>query len=285
MRRIGFLGLLVALTAIEPARAGTKEELARLQSDVLALQNQIRMLDKSLTERSESLKSLVAQLHDQIGKSNQELVKITTALESRSSTDREAQQAVVKEVRNLGTKIDDTGVRIAALAQQIGDLKVQSKPVTARRFQSVGSDPAAAQQSADTIFFEAYNDLVQGNFDLAVQGFTAYLTSFPKSERADDAQFYIGDAYYNDGKLPQAIAAFTRVLNDYSTGDRAASALYKRALAEKQINERDNAIADLRAVIQRFPSSTEAGLAGTELESLGAAAAPSARQPAKGRRP
>src|SRR5437773_1177105 len=121
------------------------------------------------------------------------------------------------------------------LARQVSEMKIESRPVTARRFQTASGQTGASAQSADTIFFEAYNDLVQGNTDLAIQGFTAYIASFPKSEKADDAQYYIGEAYYNDGKFAQAIAAFTRVLNDYPAGDRTASALYKRAMAEKQI--------------------------------------------------
>src|SRR5262249_44736324 len=135
--------------------------------------------------------------------------------------------------------------------------------------QNMGTDPAAVAQQSDTIFNEAYNDLVQGNTDLAIQGFTAFVTNYPKSERADDAQYYIGEAYYNDGKIPQAIAAFTRVLNDFPNDDRSASALYKRALAEKQINEKENAVNDFRMVIQRFPAANEAALAQGELEALG----------------
>jgi len=281
MRRSVSIALLGVLAAALPARGGTKEELARLQSDVLALQNQIRMLDRALTEQSQTLKSLIGQLNDQVGKSNTVLERISSTLSGQASADRSSSQALLQEIRSLGSKIDDTGVRVSALAQQISDMKVAAKPVTARRFQNMPGDTGAAAQSADTIFVEAYTDLVQGNTDLAIQGFTAFVSSFPKSEKADDAQYYIGEAYYNDGKFPQAIAAFTRVLNDFPAGDKAATALYKRAMAEKQINEKDNAVSDLRSVIQRFPGSPEAGLAASELESLGAAPAPAARPPAR----
>jgi tol-pal system protein YbgF len=269
-----------------PVRGGTKEELARLQSDVLALQSQIRMLEKGFTEQNQSLKSLIGQLNDQVGKSNAVLERISTTLDKQAAGDRASSQTLLQEVRSLGSKIEDTGAQISALARQVSEMKIESKAVTARRFQTMSGETGASAQSADTIFFEAYNDLVQGNTDLAIQGFTAYVASFPKSEKADDAQYYIGEAYYNGGKFTQAIAAFTRVLNDYPAGDRTASALYKRALAEKQINEKDNAISDLRSVVQRFPGSPEAGLATAELESLGAAAVPQQpKTPPRSRRP
>ena len=285
MRRSAWIALLGVLVVTAPVRGGTKEELARLQSDVLALQSQIRMLEKGFTEQNQSLKSLIGQLNDQVGKSNAVLERISTTLDKQAAGDRASSQTLLQEVRSLGSKIEDTGVQISALARQVSEMKIESKPVTARRFQTASGETGASAQSADTIFFEAYNDLVQGNTDLAIQGFTAYIASFPKSEKADDAQYYIGEAYYNDGKFAQAIAAFTRVLNDYPAGDRTASALYKRAMAEKQINEKDNAISDLRSVVQRFPGSAEAGLAAAELESLGAAAAPPPKQSPRTRKP
>ncbi len=116
---------------------------------------------------------------------------------------------------------------------------------------------------------QAYGDYVQGNFDLAIQEFTAYLTSSPGGEKAAIAQFYLGDAYSAQGKLPQAIAAFTRVINDYPGSDQVASALFKRGRAELAMQETDNAVADFKDIIERFPASPEAEQAKAELRNLG----------------
>ena len=110
---------------------------------------------------------------------------------------------------------------------------------------------------------------MQGNFDLAVQGFTAYLSTNPSGANAAAAQYNIGEAYYNQNKLPQAISAFTRVVNDYPGSERMASALFKRAKAELAMQESENAIADFKSVLERFPAATEASLAKDELQKLG----------------
>ena len=263
--------LIIALGTTSSVQGGTKEEIVRLQSDVLALQTQIRNLDKTFSDQMGSLKSLVGQLNDQIGKSNVILARISTTLESQADNSKTANQGVLQEVRNLAHKIDDTGTRVSALAQQISEIKVQSAPITQRRFQNSGSGADSPEAAADDIFHEAYNDLVQGNYDLAIQGFNSFATSFPRSEKSDDALYYLGETYYNDNKFPLAIAAFTRVLTEYPTGDKVASALYKRALSELRIQEKETARDDFKAIIQRFPTSPEAGLARTQLESLGAA--------------
>ena len=269
MKRIVYSLLLgVVLGASPSAQGGTKEELVRLQTDVLALTNQIRLLEKTFSEQTEGLKGLVGQLNDQMGKSNALLGKITNLLETRAASDRTGNQSLLQEVRNLNQKIDDTGTRISALANQVSELKVQSNAMAERRFQSP-ADPSAPSMSADTIFNEAFNDLVQGNTDLAIQGFSSFVTNFPTSEKADDAQYYIGEAYYNSKKLPDAVAAFTKILRDYPTGDKVASSLYKRGLAEVALREKENAVEDFKTVLQRYPSSPEAGLARNQLESLG----------------
>jgi len=258
--------LLIAFAAgLSPALAGTKEELMRLQSDVLALQNQIREFEKSLNEKTEGLKSLVEQLNDQVAKSNLVLGKISTTLENQASGVRSTDQALLQEIRSLSGKIDDANTRISAMAQQLAELKVQAKPIQASTLGGAASE--------DSIYNQAFNDLVQENFDLAIQGFTAYLNSFPGSEKAASAQYNIGEAYYRQNKLPQAIAAFTRVINDFPGSDRIATAILRRAKAELAMQETKNAIADFREVVDKYPEASEAGLAKQELQKLGASPA------------
>jgi tol-pal system protein YbgF len=286
MKQIAYVSFVFLLLAAAPfALAGTKEELMRLQSDVLALQNQIRMIEKTFSDQTEGLKSLVVQLNDQVGKSNQILAKISSTLESQAVGGKATDQTLLQEIRNLSGKIDDTATRVSALAQQVADMKVQSAPLTQRAYQSLGNEGGNPAVSADAIYTQAYNDLIQGNLDLAIEGFSAFIRNFPTNEKADDAQYNIGEAYYNQNKLPQAVAAFTRVLNDYPNGDKVASATFKRGKAELAMGEKDNAIEDFKTVVRKYAAAPEANLAKAELDNLGVElnkptkAAPAKRRP------
>ncbi len=285
MKRIAQLFFIVMLGVASSASAGTKEEIMRLQADVLALKNQISMLEKTITERTEGLKSLVVQLNDQVGKSSLVLGRISTTLETQSSGDNSTQQALLQEVKNLSGKMDDANTRISALAQQIADLKVQSKPITQRLFQTAGDNPDTLALSADQIYNEAYNDLIQGNFTLSIEGFTAFLQDFPTNERADDAQYNIGEAYYNSKKYLDAIAAFGKVVTNYASGAKVPSALYKRAKAELMLQQKDVAVADFRAVLEKYSTAPEASLAKQELEKLGIDPAKLPKPPVKRKSP
>jgi tol-pal system protein YbgF len=258
-----FLCILIIFSAVLPkASAGTKEELLRLQNDVLALQTQIREFEKSFNEKTDGLKSLVVQLNDQVAKSSLVLTKVTTTLEAQASGVRTTDQQLLQEIRSLSGKIDDTATRISILAQQIADLKVQSKALNQ-------PGPAGSGLSEEAIYNQALQDLIQENFDLAIQGFTAYLSSFPAGSKAAAAQYNIGESYRSQNKLPQAIAAFSRVINEYSGSDQVAIALFRRGKAELAMQESENAIADFKAIVERYPTTSEAGLAKKELQSLG----------------
>jgi len=263
MMRKPIFYLLISLMFFSPlARAGTKEEIMRLQSDVLELKDQIRDFEKRYDERTDGLKSLVVQLNDQVAKSNLILDRVSKALENQASGSRATDQSLLQEIRTLSSKMDEAETRISALAQQVADLKVQAKPLAQ-------GGAAGAVPPEDSSYNQAYIDYEQGNFDLAIQEFTAYLSSYPNGPKAAVVEFCLGDAYSSQGKLPQAISAFTRVINDYPGAGQVASALYKRGKAELAIKESDNAVADFRDIIGRFPAAPEAELAKEELRQLG----------------
>src|SRR6266498_3175465 len=128
MKRVFLPCLLAAFAARSiPAQGGTKEEIQRLQSDVLALQNQVRLLEKNVTEGMNGLKTLTSQITEQLGKSNQILAQIPSTLEKQASGAKSTNDILLQEVRSLGAKIDDAGTRISALAQQISEMKTQAK--------------------------------------------------------------------------------------------------------------------------------------------------------------
>jgi tol-pal system protein YbgF len=286
MRRINIFYLLITILVLitivislspTPAQAASKEEviLVRLQNDVLKLQDQVRDLDKTFSEKIDGLKSLIVQLNDQVAKSNLTLNKISTALENQSSGASSKDQQLLQAIGALATKVDDNATRVSALAQQISELKVQSQAIN-----QASQSAASASITPESVYSTAIQDLNQGNYDLAIKGFIAYLDNFPTANMAAAAQLNIGDAYLIQDKLPQAISAFTSVINTFPNSDKVASALYKRGKAEVGMKEKDNAIEDFRNVIKTYPNATEAALAKRELQELGVGLTP-AKQPAR----
>jgi TolA-binding protein len=258
-----YFALLIALMVMLPlARAGTKEDLLRLQADVNALRDQIRELEKTFSFRVDGLKSLLEQLNDQVAESNLVLERVSKTLETQASGATSSDQMLIEEIRNLSQKMDDTATRVSAMAQQLSELKVQSN--TFGQTGAFGSSLAP-----NDLFDQAEEDFVEGNVDLAIQGFTAYLNNYPGGEMAAAALSRIGDAYTHQNMLPQAVTVFTRVINDYPDSDKVAGALWKRANVQLSMEESDNAIEDLKNIVTNFPDSSESDLAKGKLKELG----------------
>jgi tol-pal system protein YbgF len=262
MKKSIFFYLLVLLFAFaSTVQAGTKEELVRLQEDVNTLRTQFLEFEKTLVESNNGLKSLIEQLNDQVAKSNMLLNKVSDAIEQQDSGNRSGKDEILPEIQLLSGKIDEMITSLSALARQVSEMKVQSKPI----YQTAPS----GLSSADITFNQAHLDLIEGRSDLALEGFNTYLALSPSGDKATAARYYIGEACYNMKQFPQAIEAFTRVIDENTDSDKVATALYKRGKSEIETQESDKAIQDFKKIIEKFPEAVEAALAKAELQKLG----------------
>ena len=148
----------------------------------------------------------------------------------------------------------------------------------------------AAGMSPGRLWDMAFSDYAAGQWPLAIQGFETYMRAFPRSEQADDAQFYIGEAYQLDGKMREALAAYERVAADYPQSNRAADSYYKRGVIYNTLNQPDKAREMFETTIRLFPNSESSRLARQLLDSrprrdeVVNAAAPGARRRQQRRR-
>ena len=130
------------------------------------------------------------------------------------------------------------------------------------------ADAAAPGMSPQRVYDTAWADYTSGQWDLCISGFDMYLRTFPRSDLADEAQFYIGECNYADGKNQEAVQAYNQVITNYPRGQSVAPAYYKRGLAFERLGQADRARESFDAVIKSFPDSDAARLAKQNLDRL-----------------
>jgi tol-pal system protein YbgF len=118
------------------------------------------------------------------------------------------------------------------------------------------------------MYDSAYADFASGQYSLAILGFETFLKTFPKTEQADDALLYIGDAYALDRKPDQAIGAYDRVIAEYPTGDAAPLAYYKRGMELARLKQYEQARESWQTVIDKYPDTDASRLAKQGIERL-----------------
>lgn len=264
MKRIQpIISLLVVLTgSLSWGLAGTEEEIIRLQNDVLQVQNQIRVLQKSVDDTTAILRALLEQLNDQMATNNVRMGSVGEILQAQGIAQETALDQVRQEVQNLSIKWDDTNTRIAALQRKLQENQLQ--------VQSLRNVPSAGTTiQPDQVYSSVYNDYLMGNYDLAIAGFQDFLANYSDSEYSDNASYYLGVCYNEKGYYEQATRAFDQVINLYPNADKTPTAYYKKAFALRQLQLDVEAVETLTKLVTIFPDSQEAVLARQELASLG----------------
>jgi TolA-binding protein len=128
--------------------------------------------------------------------------------------------------------------------------------------------PPAVGVSPTKLLDTAQADYSAGQYDLAIIGFNDYIRSFPKSDKADDAQVSICNAYIQDKKYEKAAEACDLAIRNYPNGDKIAEAYYRKGLALSNLKDINGARDAFERAVKMDPDGAVGGLAKQGLERL-----------------
>lgn len=118
----------------------------------------------------------------------------------------------------------------------------------------------------------AFDALKDGKYEDAVNGFKRFLTTFPNSALADNAQYWLGEAHYVMKQYPDALRDFKTVTDKYPDSRKIPDALLKIGYCNYELKNYAEARSALGQVVSRYGDTTAARLAGqrlTKMESEG----------------
>jgi tol-pal system protein YbgF len=267
-----------ALCVASPAVAADKAH-QQLMAEIRMLQEQQQQLQQLIGGLTDALKTVTAKLDDQ-----------TNANRKAFADQKLLVDNVAEGVRVLREKADDTNVRLSTVSQELEAVRqaMASMPAPSAAAPApslttgaapdqpppgttVPPAPAAAGPgfvSPQKMYDNAYSDYMAGQYELAIVGFNTYISSFPKSDKADDAQLNIGNSLYGAGKFQDAAEAYQKVITNYPTGDAVPVAYYKMGLTHEQLRQYDLARKAFETVQQKYPSVPEAFLAKQGIERI-----------------
>ena len=90
----------------------------------------------------------------------------------------------------------------------------------------------------------------------------------PTGHLADNALFWIGETYYQNGQYAEAIRYYQRVVNEYPDENKAPDAMLKLALAYVKTSDLQMARRTLEQCIKKYPYSAPAASAKVELQRI-----------------
>lgn len=198
--------------------------------------------------------------------SNQSLLDLAQRIDSLES-----------ELRSVHGQVEELQNSNDALRKQQRDLYADlEKRLTAASTASAmappgpGGEGAGAAMTGDeqAIYTQAFEALKTSNYPAAIGGFRRFLSLYSTSEMADNAQYWLGEAYYVTRDYEKAGEAFRAVGQQWPDSRKAPDALLKLGFTQYELKRHAEARATLNAVRQRYPDSPAASLAVERLQRM-----------------
>jgi tol-pal system protein YbgF len=132
-----------------------------------------------------------------------------------------------------------------------------------------GGEPSDTSQEAQD-YRAAYAEWRAENAQGCIDRFTKFLQTYPASEHADDATYWLADCYFKQGNFSAAVLRFDDVARQYPKGSKAADALYRQGEALLRLGHAKAAGNAFEKVLRDYPDSARVPEAKKQLDLLGA---------------
>jgi tol-pal system protein YbgF len=258
--------VLLAVTSPPPAW-GVSKEIIQLQVQVRALQDQMTQMRQSFDERMGVMKNLVEQSTDNVNQMSLAVGSLEKRLSQQNSDTVAKVDDVSGQVQALHDSIDELKARLAKISQQLDDMNASRENLGA----TAGAPPPPQAPPPDVLYNNALRDFTAARYPLSGQEFTDYLKFYPTTEKAGNAQFYLGDIAYRQKNYEQAVREYDKVLERYPGNNKSAAAQLKKGYALVELGQNDAAVKELQSLVARYPRSPEATQARDRLRRLGVA--------------
>jgi tol-pal system protein YbgF len=227
-------------------------QLEELKTEVILLQRQMQAMTDTFNKTNGESRTLIEQMGD----------NIAAIRRAQSSVSTNANETTA-QISAMGERVNATTQRMERLSEQFAQLK--------KLIEDIPKMPTFTQLTpgnAEQLFAAAYSDYSRGNFDLAFSEFKQYVETYPSSELADNAQYWIGEILYAQKKLPEAVSEFEKVAEINPKGDKTHVALYKRGLILLELGKKEEAVAQFLVLRKDYGTTNEAALATQQLQQI-----------------
>jgi tol-pal system protein YbgF len=270
---------------------GVSKETLQMMQQIDALQQAVQNLQKTVDTQSAVLKTLVEQTNDNVNVMKAAVSELRGTMQQSLAASGAKFDTMSSQTQALSESLDEAKARLSKLGEQLvqiqntlSTLPAQSNPAPVATPGTPGTPGTASAPTAppvpdaDSLYSQGLSYYNGGQWELAIQSFNDYLKYYKDTDRASNAQFYIGECYYSQQDYKDAIAAYDLCSEKYPAGNKAAAAQLKKGFSLLALDQKTAGIRELRSVIQRFPDSHESELARQRLRKLGISTTPVASE-------
>ena len=238
--------------------------------------NAIKSNLASRQEEEQALRTQAASLRQQLAALNEEIRRLTGRIEELEFSLNRQQQTQSKTVDSRQARLDQLAESAKQNDERLDRIEQYlnfeiSKPGAASgktKAKIVPVPKGSRASSEDEIYRQAKQAFDQGNSEVARNKFKDLIERYPQSERADNAQFWIGEIYYREKWYEKAILEYQKVIEKYPKGNKVPASLLKQGFAFLNLGDKANSRLILQELIKKYPKTNEAKIARDKLKAL-----------------
>jgi tol-pal system protein YbgF len=237
------------LTKIE--RVMANQSLLQLANDLEALRAEIKSMRNEVDQLSNRQEAAKKQQRDLYTDLDERL----KGLEGRGGTATGASAAGVPAA----------GVPAASASASSGASSAPARSVAV----VPAPDGVVAGDGTDKGDYQAAFSLLKNSqYDRSIAAFKKFLATYPQSPLAENAQYWLGEAYYVNKSYQEALSSFHQVSQKYPQSRKLADALLKTGYCYYELKQWSNAREILTQVADGYPDSSAGRLARQRLDKM-----------------
>jgi len=128
----------------------------------------------------------------------------------------------------------------------------------------VNVNPALARAEYD----QAFSLLKQAQYEQAIRAFREFLALYPASEYSDNAQYWLGEAFYVMRRFEEAITEYELLTNQYPDSQKYTHALLKIGYSYQELGMLEDTKQYLQILVNNNPGTTASRLAQERLQQI-----------------
>jgi tol-pal system protein YbgF len=203
---------------------------------------------------------------------NQSLVNMTQQVGSLERRGDEIQGRVEELEHNSETTADRQRQLYADLDARIQELEAALSAANARSVLeggtlSPGQLPVPGGSDRDN-YQAAFELLKEQRYEPAAMAFQQFLVTYPDSELADNAQYWLAESHYVTQLFGEALREFEVVITKFPRSRKVPDALLKMGYCNYELKRWAAARESLARVRAEYPETTASRLAGQRLERM-----------------
>lgn len=252
---VGFTGLVMAQSGAPVVN------VAQAQQGNESVQQRLDRIERLLEARTQGQASMMEQL----GRLQREVSELRGISEEQAyQLDQivQRQRDIYQELDRVSQQVRSggavSGTATAGGAGSSAAIEAPSLPVTL-------SDNVGENEAYDRAVRLVLQDR---RYDQAIPEFQAFLSTYPNSSYAGNAHYWLGQLFYAQEEYDQAIPHFQRVMRDFPDSNKRADCILKLGMIAQARGNASEARRFFEQVRSEYAGSTEAGMAGRQLEQL-----------------